>query len=286
MEENKTIYLANKETLVVAGDLIKKEAREKGVTIIPIDSEHDAIYRLIHNNKLIDNENKNHKISRLIITASGGAFKNKTREELENITIEQALKHPNWSMGKKITIDSQTMVNKALEIIEAYYLFDIDYKNIETIIHPESIIHSMVEYCDGSVEAVMYNPTMIIPIQNALLKDYEKTNVKKIDFNTLKSITFMKMDLDRFKVVKLAYEVIEKKGFYPTCFNASNEACVSLFLNGKISFLDIEKIILETINDIDKLKIHGKGINELEYNFDNILLVHKTIIEKIKEVHE
>lgn len=286
LKESKTIYLANKETLVVAGDLIKKEAKEKGVTIIPIDSEHDAIYRLIHNNKLINNDNKNHKISRLIITASGGAFKNKTREELENVTVEEALKHPNWSMGKKITIDSQTMVNKALEIIEAYYLFDIDYKKIETIIHPESIIHSMVEYCDGSVEAVMYNPTMLIPIQNALLKDYENTNVKKIDFNTLKSITFMKMDLDRFKVIKLAYEVIEKKGFYPTCFNASNEACVNLFLNGKISFLDIEKIILETINDIDKLKILGKGINELEYNFDNILLVHETIIKKIKEVHE
>ena len=286
LKRGKTIYLANKETLVVAGDLIKREAQEKNVKIIPIDSEHDAIYRLIHNNKLINCENKDYKISRLIITASGGAFKNKTREELKDVTIEEALKHPNWSRGKKITIDSQTMVNKALEIIEAYYLFDIDYDKIETIIHPESIIHSMVEYCDGSVEAVMYNPTMLIPIQNALLKDFENINVKKLDFNSLKSLTFMKMDFDRFPVIRLAYEVLKKKGFYPVCFNASNEACVDLFLKGKISFLDIEKIILETIKIIETLKVKDKKITELEYNFENILLVHETVIKKIKEVYE
>ena len=286
LKRGKTIYLANKETLVVAGDLIKKEAQEKNVKIIPIDSEHDAIYRLIHNNKLINCENKDYKISRLIITASGVAFKNKTREELKDVTIEEALKHPNWSMGKKITIDSQTMVNKALEIIEAYYLFDIDYDKIETIIHPESIIHSMVEYCDGSVEAVMYNPTMLIPIQNALLEDFENINVKKLDFNSLKSLTFMKMDFDRFPVIRLAYEVLKKKEFYPVCFNASNEACVDLFLKGKISFLDIEKIILETIKSIETLKVKDKKITELEYNFENILLVHETVIKKIKEVYK
>ena len=230
----KNLMLANKESLVVGGELINKLALENNVEIIPIDSEHNAIYRLVKNNK--------NEISKLIITASGGSFRNKTREELVNISVKDALNHPNWSMGKKITIDSATMANKGLEVIEAHYLFNIDYDKIETIIHPESIIHSMVEYNDNSVGAILYSPSMIIPIQDAILNKYEKTEVAKLDFGKIKTLNFTEMDFSRFPLLKLAYEVGRKGGLYPTVYNASNEAAVELFLEEKISFLDIEKI--------------------------------------------
>lgn len=277
LQENNTLFLANKESLVVAGDLIKKEAKEKHMKIVPIDSEHDAINRLINNKHI----NVNNKIKKIIITASGGAFRDKTREELLDVSVMEALKHPNWSMGKKITIDSATMVNKGLEVIEAHHLFDIDYDRIDTIIHPESIIHSMVELVDGSVEAVMYMPSMLVPIQNALLGEFENLEVSRIDFVKLSKLSFKEMDYQRFPMIKLAYEVGKKGGFYPTCYNASNEVAVQLFLEGKISFLEIEKIITDMIN-----KFNSMEISKLDYNFDNILLVHNQVIKCIKEVYK
>lgn len=277
LQENNTLFLANKESLVVAGDLIKKEAKEKNVKIVPIDSEHNAINRLINNKHI----NVNNKIKKIIITASGGAFRDKTRKELLDVSVREALKHPNWSMGKKITIDSATMVNKGLEVIEAHHLFDIDYDKIDTIIHPESIIHSMVEFIDGSVEAVMYMPSMLVPIQNALLGSFENLETLQIDFAKLSKITFKEMDYQRFPMIKLAYEVGKKGGLYPACYNASNEIAVKLFLEGEIAFLEIEKIITDMINNFNLMEI-----SKLDYNFDNILLVHNQVIKYIKEVYK
>lgn len=255
IESKKNVMLANKETLVVAGNIIFEMAKNNNVRIVPIDSEHNALYRLMNNVK-------EKEISKLIITASGGAFREKTREELFDVTIDDALAHPNWSMGAKITVDCATMVNKGLEVIEAHHLFNFDYDRIETVIHPESIIHSMVEYNDNSVGALMYNPSMLIPIQYAIYENnvecaIDSTSVKKISFKDLKQITFREMDEVRFPMIKLAYEVGKAGGLLPTVFNASNEAAVSLFLNKKIKFLQIEEIIKKACyeyRDINKVK--------------------------------
>lgn len=281
-----TIFLANKETIVVYGEKLFEDAKANDVKIIPIDSEHNAIDRLINNNKLINDNNKNEKIVKIIITASGGSFHNLSKEECEKITIKEALNHPNWSMGGKITIDSQTMVNKGLEIIEAHYLFNIPYEKIEAIIHPQSIIHSMVEYVDGSVEAVLYSPSMLIPIQNALLGDINNIETKRLNFNKFSNLTFKDIDRDRFKVIDYAYYVGKKGGFYPAIYNAANEACVCLFLEGIINYNDIERIIIETIDKIPLLNINGKRIEEYEYNYTNILFVNNYIIKMIKEVYK
>lgn len=255
IECKKNVMLANKETLVVAGNIILEMAKNNNVRIVPIDSEHNALYRLMNNVK-------EKEISKLIITASGGAFRDKSRDELANVTIDDALAHPNWSMGAKITVDCATMVNKGLEVMEAHHLFNFDYDNIETVIHPESIIHSMVEYNDNSVGALMYNPSMLIPIQYAIYEDnleytIDKTDVKKISFTELKQLTFREMDEERFPMIRLAYEVGKAGGLLPTVFNASNEAAVSLFLNKKIKFLQIEEIIKNAClkyRDINKKK--------------------------------
>lgn len=236
IERGKNVILANKETLVVAGEIILDLAQKYNVTITPIDSEHNAIKQLLTG---ID---KN-EINKVIITASGGAFRDLNREQLKNVTVEKALAHPNWSMGAKITIDSATMVNKGLEVMEAHYLFGLDYDQIATVIHPESMIHSMVEYCDHSVRAVLYNPSMLIPIQNAILKRFHKTSVPSIDFENLSKLTFIKMDQERYPMIKLAYWVGKQGGLLPTVYNASNEKAVELFLDGKITFLQIEEII-------------------------------------------
>lgn len=270
------LYLANKESLVTCGEYINKLLRETKAKIYPIDSEHNAIYRLINNEKCAKNS-----IKKIIITASGGAFLNKTREELKNVTVSEALNHPNWSMGKKITIDSATMVNKGLEVIEAHYLFGIDYPQIETIIHKESIIHSMVEYDDGSVGAILYSPSMIIPIQNALLQKYQKTEVKELNFSETSNLSFKKMDYNRFPMVKLAYEVGKKKGLYPCVYNASNEEAVRLFLEEKISFLDIEKIITKEIKAFE-----ASDLNIINYDEFDVLKCDKIIKERIKKVYD
>lgn len=270
IECKKNVMLANKETLVVAGNIILEMAKTNNVRIVPIDSEHNALYRLMKNVK-------SQEISKLIITASGGAFREKSREELENVTIDDALAHPNWSMGAKITVDCATMVNKGLEVMEAHHLFGFDYDKIETVIHPESIIHSMVEYNDNSVGALMYNPSMLIPIQYAIYENnvdcaIDCTSVKKINFSELKQISFRTMDVVRFPMIKLAYDVGKKGGLLPTVFNASNEAAVSLFLNGKIKFLQIEEIIRSAC-----LKYQDINEKKPNYTIEDILNLDKEV---------
>jgi 1-deoxy-D-xylulose-5-phosphate reductoisomerase len=233
----KDIALANKETLVTAGHIIMPLAKEKNVRILPVDSEHSAIFQCLQG------EEKN-PVSRILLTASGGPFRNKTRSELENVTVADALNHPNWSMGRKITIDSATMVNKGLEVIEAKWLFDVKPKDIEVVVQPQSIIHSMVEFADGGIKAQLGTPDMKLPIQYALFYP-ERRNLPgdRLDFGTMQSITVEKPDMDTFLGLKLAYEAIEAGGSMPTVFNAANERAVALFLDGKIKFLKIYDII-------------------------------------------
>lgn len=237
IQKKKDIALANKETLVTAGHIIMPMAAEYGVSILPVDSEHSAIFQSMQG------ENKN-RIDKLLITASGGPFRGKTRQQLENIQVEDALKHPNWSMGNKITIDSATLVNKGLEVMEAKWLFDMDLDRIQIVVHPQSIIHSMVQYVDGGIIAQLGTPDMKLPIQYALFyPDRRPMNGKKVDFYELGSITFEKPDIETFTGLKLALEAAKQGGSVPTVFNAANEKAVSLFLNRKIRFLQIPEVI-------------------------------------------
>lgn len=237
IEAGKTIALANKETLVTAGHIIMPLAAEKKVSILPVDSEHSAIFQSMNG------ENKK-RVSKILLTASGGPFKGKKREELSDITVEDALKHPNWSMGRKITVDSSTLVNKGLEVIEAKWLFGVEPENIQVIVQPQSIIHSMVEYEDGAVMAQLGTPDMKLPIQYALFyPDRRPMDGKRIDFYELASITFEKPDTETFKGLSMAYDAIHTGGSMPTVFNAANEKAVSLFLNRKIRFLEIYDLI-------------------------------------------
>ncbi len=237
IEAGKTIALANKETLVTAGHIIMPLAAEKKVSILPVDSEHSAIFQSMNG------ENRK-RISKILLTASGGPFRGKKREELLTITAEDALKHPNWSMGKKITVDSSTLVNKGLEVIEAKWLFGVEPEHIEVIVQPQSIIHSMVEYEDGAVMAQLGMPDMKLPIQYALFyPDRRPMDGKRIDFYELASITFEKPDTETFKGLSMAYDAIAVGGSMPTVFNAANEKAVSLFLNNKIRFLEIYDFI-------------------------------------------
>ncbi|WP_414056099.1 1-deoxy-D-xylulose-5-phosphate reductoisomerase [Macrococcus equi] len=231
------IALANKETLVVAGEIVMQRAKEKDVKILPVDSEHSAIFQCLNG----ENE-KN--IEKLIITASGGSFRDLTREQLQNVTLEDALNHPNWSMGKKITIDSATMMNKGLEVIEAKWLFDLPIEKIDTILHKQSIIHSMVEFNDTSVIAQLGTPDMRMPILYAFsYPDRMPRKAERLDLARVATLDFKAMDLERYKCLALAYRAIEIGGTMPVVMNAVNEVAVQLFLEGKISFLDIETII-------------------------------------------
>ena len=272
IELKKNVLLANKETMVVAGNIINKMAKDNDVKIIPIDSEHNAIYRLLNN------EDKR-SVKNLIITASGGAFRDKERCELENVTIDDALNHPNWSMGKKITVDCATMVNKGLEVMEAHHLFGFGYDKIKTVIHKESIIHSMVEFMDNSVSALMYNPSMTSPISYALLGDAKNCGIEKIDFSKITSLSFKEMSYERYPMLKLAYEVGKEGGFLPTIYNASNEIAVELFLDKKIRFLDIEEIISNAVNNKDN---YLRKLGSLDFNIDNILLLDEIVKVDIK----
>lgn len=233
----KDIGLANKETLVTAGHIIMPLAKKKNVSILPVDSEHSAIFQCLNG----EHDNKIHKI---LLTASGGPFRGMSGKDLEQVTLEMALKHPNWSMGKKITIDSATMVNKGLEVIEAKWLFDVKPAQIEVVVQPQSIIHSMVEFEDGVVMAQMGTPDMRIPIQYAL---YYPNRIcldgKRLDFSKLAEITFQKPDMNTFLGLKYAYEAIETGGSMPTVLNAANELAVAKFLNKKIRFLEIYEMI-------------------------------------------
>lgn len=237
IEQGKTIALANKETLVTAGHIIMPLAAEKKVPILPVDSEHSAIFQSI-------NGEPKERISKILLTASGGPFRGKKREELLDITVEDALKHPNWSMGKKITVDSSTLVNKGLEVIEAKWLFGVEPENIQVIVHPQSIIHSMVEYVDGAVMAQLGMPDMKLPIQYALFyPDRRPMEEKRVDFYELASMTFEKPDTDTFRGLAMAYDAIRIGGSMPTVYNAANEKAVSLFLDRKIKFLEIYDLI-------------------------------------------
>ena len=243
IEAGKNIALANKETLVTAGHLIMPLAKEKGVSILPVDSEHSAIFQSLKT------ENAE-QIEKILLTASGGPFRGKKREELAGIQVEDALKHPNWSMGQKITIDSSTLVNKGLEVIEAKWLFGAELEQIQVVVHPQSIIHSMVQFKDGGILAQMGMPDMKLPIQYALT--YPKRRPmggKRVDFYELGQLTFEKPDTETFRGLKLAYEAAHIGGSMPTVYNAANEKAVSLFLERKISYLQITELILEAMNN-------------------------------------
>lgn len=237
IKAGKDIALANKETLVTAGHIIMPLAKEKGVSILPVDSEHSAIFQCIHGET--DN-----KISRLLITASGGPFRGKKREELMDVTVEDALKHPNWAMGRKITIDSATLVNKGLEVIEAKWLFDVEPDNIEVVVQPQSIIHSMVEFEDGSVKAQLGTPDMKLPIQYALYYPERRyLTGDRLDFTKINGIIIDKPDRETFLGLEFAYNAIKAGGSMPTVFNAANEKAVAMFLDRRIKFLQIYEII-------------------------------------------
>lgn len=237
IKAGKDIALANKETLVTAGHIIMPLAKEHNVAILPVDSEHSAIFQSLQGS----NRSELHKI---LLTASGGPFRGRKREDLMNIQVEDALKHPNWEMGRKITIDSSTLVNKGLEVIEAKWLFDVDINQIEVVVHPQSIIHSMVEYVDGAIIAELGTPDMKLPIQYALYYPERRfLPGERVDFATLSQLTFEKPDMETFYGLRLAFEAGKEGGSLPTVFNAANELAVSKFLNRKIGYLQIPEII-------------------------------------------
>ena len=241
IEAGKDIALANKETLVTAGHLILPLVKEKNVRLLPVDSEHSAIFQCL-------NGETGNKIEKILLTASGGPFRGWTREQMRNVTLEDALKHPNWSMGKKITIDSSTMVNKGLEVMEAKWLFHMDLEQIQVVVQPQSVIHSMVEFVDGGIIAQLGTPDMRLPIQYALYGGERRyLPGERLDFAKLGSITFEEPDMDTFKGLPLAMEASKKGGSMPTVFNAANEKAVGMFLNRKIGFLDIYSIIEEAM---------------------------------------
>lgn len=239
IKAGKDIALANKETLVTAGHLIMPLAKENGVSILPVDSEHSAIFQSLQGGQ-------QKAVKKILLTASGGPFRGKKREELADIQVEDALKHPNWEMGRKITIDSSTMVNKGLEVIEAKWLFDVDVSQIQVVVQPQSVIHSMVEYEDGAVIAQLGTPDMKLPIQYALYYPERRyLPGERLDFWNLGKLDFEKPDTDTFYGLALAYEAGRRGGSLPTVFNAANERAVQLFLERKIGYLEIPKIIKE-----------------------------------------
>lgn len=255
IEKKKTIALANKETLVTAGHIIMPLAKKMGVSILPVDSEHSAIFQSL-------NGEPANRIRKILLTASGGPFRGWTKEQLANVQPEDALKHPNWAMGRKITIDSSTMVNKGLEVMEAKWLFGVDYDQVQVVVHPQSIIHSMVEYVDGAVIAELGLPDMKLPIQYALYyPDRRPMSGKKVDFFQIGSLTFEEPDYETFEGLKLAFKAGKVGGSLPTVFNAANEKAVSLFLDRKITYLDIPRLIGESMEH--HKVIENPGVNEI-----------------------
>ena len=245
IEAGKDIALANKETLVAAGHIIMPLAKEKGVSILPVDSEHSAIFQSLQGNE-------NNDIARILLTASGGPFRGKSYEELEHVTLQDALKHPNWSMGKKVTIDSATMVNKGLEVIEASHLFHVPVNRIRVLVHPQSILHSAVEYEDGSVIGQMGLPDMRLPIQYALYyPNRPELSGDRLDLDTIGSLTFEEPDMETFFGLQLAFDAALAGGNMPCIFNAANERAVALFIEEKIPFLRIPELISEAMGEVD-----------------------------------
>lgn len=268
IKAGKTIALANKETLVTAGHIIMPLAKQRNVRILPVDSEHSAIFQSM-------NGEPRERIARLWLTASGGPFRGKKREELANVRVEDALKHPNWSMGRKITIDSATMVNKGLEVMEAKWLFQVDYDRIKIVVHPQSIVHSMVEYVDGALIAQLGTPDMKLPIRYALFyPDRRPTEQKKLELSMLSSLTFEEPQWDSFTGLSLALRAGREGGSMPTVYNAANEKAVSLFLEGKITFLQIPEIIGSCIEQHKKIE---------DPDVEQILAVELETYEYIKQ---
>lgn len=263
----KHIALANKETLVTAGHIIMPLAKEHNVKILPVDSEHSAIFQALNG------ENPK-TIEKLLITASGGPFRGKKTEELKNMRVEDALKHPNWAMGQKITIDSATLVNKGLEVMEAKWLFDVDLDRIQVVVQPQSVIHSMIEFKDGSIMAQLGTPDMRLPIQYALYEGERKyLDGERLDFAKLASITFENSDMETFKGLPLAMQASKTGGSMPTVFNAANEKAVALFLNRKIGFLDIYEIIENAMNEHELI---------LNPTIEEILNIEQDIYKRIE----
>lgn len=243
----KDIALANKETLVTAGHLIMPLAKEYGVSILPVDSEHSAIFQAIHGEEPKE-------IHKLLITASGGPFRGRTTEELKNVTVADTLKHPNWVMGRKITVDSATLVNKGLEVMEAKWLFDMDLDHIQVVVQPQSIIHSMVEFKDGAIMAQLGTPDMRLPIQYALYYPHRRyLDGERLDFTKLREITFEVPDMKTFRGLPMAIQASREGGSMPTVFNAANELAVKKFLEEKIGFLDIYEIIAQSMERHKKI---------------------------------
>lgn len=249
IKAGKNIGLANKETLVTAGHIIMPLIKEYSVNLYPVDSEHSAIFQCLNG------ENQK-EVNKLILTASGGSFRDQTRNDLKNVSVEDALNHPNWSMGAKITIDSATMFNKGLEVIEAHHLFGIEYDDIEVLIHRQSIIHSMVEFADYSVMAQLGTPDMRLPIQYAITypERLEIKNSKRLDLAEISQLDFKNVDYDRYPAVRLAYKAGKIGGSMPTVLNAANEEAVALFLAGKINFLTIEEIVEQMMDEHQLVK--------------------------------
>jgi len=268
IKAGKDIALANKETLVTAGHIIMPLIEEYKVALLPVDSEHSAIFQSMNG------ENKK-RISKILLTASGGPFRGKSLNELKTMTVEDALKHPNWSMGQKITVDSASLVNKGLEVMEAKWLFNVDYDDIEVVIHPQSIIHSMVEYIDGAIIAELGMPDMKLPIQYALFyPDRRPLDTKRVNFFELQNMTFEKPDMDTFRGLKLALLSAKAGGSMPTVFNAANEEAVAAFLNKQIGFLDIYTIIESAMEG------HSLVANP---DIDTVLSVEAEVRRKIRE---
>ena len=274
IKAGKNIALANKETLVVGGDIINELINEYNVSLLPIDSEHSAILECLTGENLKE-------VNKLIITASGGSFRNLSREQLCDVTVDDALKHPNWKMGAKITIDSATMMNKGFEVIEAYYLFNMDYNKIEVVLHPESIVHSMVEFNDGSIKAELGPTDMHRPIAYAL--NYPKHHSLNSNFSMIGiSLNFKELSIDRFPCLGYAFTALKKGGLYLAALNASNEAAVYLFLNNMISFLEIEEIICKEINSLNYERSYNPSLEERlnvsKEIYERILLEHGVIL--------
>lgn len=264
----KDIAFANKETLVTAGHIIMPMIRKYQVLLTPVDSEHAAIFQCL-------NGEHHGEIAKILLTASGGPFRGRKKEELASVTVEDALKHPNWTMGRKITIDSSTMVNKGLEVMEARWLFDVDYDHIQVVIQPQSVIHSMVEFVDGAVMAQLGTPDMKLPIQYALTYP-QRRNLpgERLDFSKLTDITFEKPDPDTFRGLSLAYQAGREGGSMPTVFNAANEKAVAMFLNREIGYPDIPRIIEEAMMDHHKIA---------DPSLEEILAVEAEVYAKIEK---
>ena len=272
IQNKKDIALANKETLVMAGDIVMKLAKENNVRILPVDSEHSAIFQCI---------NKREEVKHLIITSSGGPFRNSTIEEMENANLDDALAHPRWNMGKKITVDSATLMNKGLEVIEAHHLFNFDYDDIKVIVHPQSYIHSAVEYKDGSTIAQIGNPSMHIPIQYALTypKRVEGIETESFDFIKAAKFEFYKPDLEKFPSLALAFKAGKLGGTYPVCMNAANEEAVFAFLEKKIKFLDIYNITKQVFDSYNS--IVNPAIDDIIEEDEKIRILTREIINSI-----